>query len=75
MVNNLGFDIESDNNFRKDAYLFGEGRSRVLVTVRPEEEDELINYLNSNNVSFTKLGEVTGEKIFIDGEYVGSINE
>lgn len=73
MVHNLGFDIETDTNFRKDAYLFGESQSRIVVSVASESEDELVNYLNSHNVPFTKLGEVTDQEIFIDGEDFGEV--
>lgn len=73
MVNGLGFDIETDTNFRKDAYLFGESQSRVVVSVAEEMEDELVNYLNSHNVPFTKLGEVTESQIAIDTEDFGEI--
>ncbi|MFN7115974.1 MAG: phosphoribosylformylglycinamidine synthase subunit PurL [Saprospiraceae bacterium] len=75
MVNGFGFDVETDANFRKDAYLFGESQSRVVVSVTPDLEDDLVNYLNSHNVPFTKLGEVTDEKIVIDREDYGVINE
>ena len=60
MVRGLGFEIETDPVFRKDAYLFGESQSRVIITVSAENEDEMVNYLNSKNVSFSKLGEVKG---------------
>jgi phosphoribosylformylglycinamidine synthase len=75
MVNGLGFDVETDSNFRKDAYLFGESQSRVVVSCTPGLEDELVNYLNSHNVPFTKLGEVTGENIVIDREDYGALPE
>lgn len=75
MVNNLGIDVETDTNFRKDAYLFGESQSRVVVSVTPELEDDLVNYLNSHNVPFTKLGEVTGDHIVIDREDYGAVND
>lgn len=75
MVNGLGFDVETDTNFRKDAYLFGESQSRVVVSVTSEVEDDLVNYLNSHNVPFTKLGEVTGDQIVIDGEDYGAVGE
>lgn len=75
MVNNLGFDVETDGNFRKDAYLFGESQSRVVVSCTLELEDELVNYLNSHNVPFTKLGEVTGEDITIDREEYGKVKD
>src|SRR5690606_23128733 len=31
--NNLGFDIKTDKNIRKDGFLFGESQSRVVVSV------------------------------------------
>ncbi|MCB0548962.1 MAG: phosphoribosylformylglycinamidine synthase subunit PurL [Phaeodactylibacter sp.] len=71
----LGFDIEADSNFRKDAYLFGESQGRILVSVAPDKEDEVVNHLNSHNVSFTKLGEITGSDFVIDGENFGSAHE
>ncbi|MDX1938954.1 MAG: phosphoribosylformylglycinamidine synthase subunit PurL [Saprospiraceae bacterium] len=73
MPRGLGFDIETDTNFRKDAYLFGESQSRIVVSVALDMEDDLVNYLNSHNVPFTRLGEVTGGEIIIDGEDFGNI--
>ena len=70
-----GFEIETDPNFRKDTYLFGEHQSRVLVSVQPEREDELINYLNAQNVPFTMLGEVSGDTLFIDEEDFGHLSD
>ncbi len=75
MIRSLGFDIETDSNFRKDAYLFGESQSRVVVSVALDTEDDLVNYLNSHNVPFTKLGEVTRGDIIVDGEDFGVISE
>lgn len=75
MVNNLGFDVETDGNFRKDAYLFGESQSRVVVSCTLALEDEVVNYLNSHNVPFTKLGEVIGEQVVIDREQYGALKE
>lgn len=75
MFNHFGFVIETDTNFRKDAYLFGESQSRVLVSVRAEKEDDFVNYLNSNNVSFSKLGEVRAQGILIDEEDFGDIRD
>jgi phosphoribosylformylglycinamidine synthase len=71
----LGFDIETDTNFRKDAYLFGESQSRIIVTVSLDNEDELVNYLNSHNVSFSKLGEVIGRRVTVDNQDFGHIKD
>ncbi|MCB9303976.1 MAG: phosphoribosylformylglycinamidine synthase subunit PurL [Lewinellaceae bacterium] len=75
MPRGLGFQAETDGNFRKDAYLFGESQSRILITVAQDTEDDLVNYLNSQNVSFTKIGEVSGTRVIIDEEDFGEIGE
>lgn len=74
MVNNFGFNIETDSNFRKDAYLFGEAQSRIVVSTKESKEDGLVNYLNTHNIPFTRIGEVTQKKIVVDGEVFGDIN-
>ncbi len=74
MAGSKGFAVETDANFRKDAYLFGESQSRVVVSVVPAKEDELVNYLNSHNVPFSRLGEVCGQHIQIDGENFGALD-
>jgi phosphoribosylformylglycinamidine (FGAM) synthase-like enzyme len=35
MPNGLGFEIETDDAIRKDAFLFGEAQGRVVVSVSP----------------------------------------
>jgi len=71
----LGFKIETVEAFRKDAFLFGESQSRIIITIHPEREDELQNFLVSNNVSFTKLGEVFGKEALIDEANFGPIEQ
>lgn len=75
MASGLGFEAETDGNFRKDAYLFGEAQSRIVVSVAAAKEEELVNYLNNNNVPFSRLGEVKGERVLIDGEDFGLLSE
>jgi len=72
---NFGFEIETDLQFRKDAFLFGESQSRIIVSVSENKEDHLVNFINSNNVSFVRLGTVSGGKIKIDEEDFGDIRE
>ena len=72
---NLGFTLETDQNFRKDAYLFGESQNRIVVTVEEGNEDKMVNYLNSRNVPFSSLGEVVEDKIVIDNEDYGTLEE
>lgn len=72
---NLGFDISIDRNIRKDIYLFGENQSRVVVSVKKENEIALVNRLKALNVKFSKLGFVKGKEFKIDGEVYGSVSE
>ena len=73
--NNLGFDISTSKNIRKDAFLFGEGQSRVVVSVKKENEIQLVDLLKQCNVAFSKLGFVKGKEVKIDDTTFGSVHE
>jgi len=75
MAGHLGFDIDSDTNIRKDAFLFGEGQSRVIITVKPENEDALTELLLNSNAEFSFLGVVDGNEMIVDGEALGKVEE
>ena len=67
---NMGFELFTDKNIRKDAFLFGEAQSRVVVSVKKERETDLIQLLKNLEVKFIKLGFVTGSEFKIDNETV-----
>ena len=73
MANNLGFDISTDEDFRKDAFLFGEAQSRVVVSVKDTDEDAFIDFMSITSVEFSYIGDVTDEEILIDEESFGTI--
>jgi phosphoribosylformylglycinamidine synthase subunit PurL len=73
MPRTLGFDIETDATMRKDAFLFGESQSRVVVSVKPSEVPYFEEFMNTRKADFSKLGRVLGERIRIDGEGWGNI--
>ncbi|MFM7661847.1 MAG: phosphoribosylformylglycinamidine synthase subunit PurL, partial [Bacteroidota bacterium] len=73
--NELGFDIESDSEIRIDAFLFGEGQGRVIVTLNEEKEENFIETMIASGVNFTLIGHVTKGKLQIDGEHFGFIKE
>ncbi len=75
MPRELGFDIVTDSEIREDAFLFGEGQGRVLVTVDEDNEDDFIEWMAKSEVSFTLLGHVTKGKMMIDDEHYGFIQE
>jgi phosphoribosylformylglycinamidine synthase len=75
MVGNLGFEVNTDPEFRKDAYLFGEAQSRVVVSVKPRNEVAFLQFLEKQNVPHTQLGKVFGSNIAIDGKDFGEMND
>ena len=70
---NMGFDVASKTDLRKDAFWFGEAQSRVVVSVSADTTNEFENLLG--NISFEKLGNVTGGDVKIDGLNWGNISE
>lgn len=75
MTSDLGFDITMDDAMRKDAYLFGESQSRIIVSVHADKEEEFIDVMMLNGVEFDLMGHVTKGAIRIDDEDWGSIEE
>jgi len=75
MVNNLGFEINSDSAIRKDAFLFGEAQSRVIVTVSANNTSAIETDLKNQTIAFTKLGTVKGHSIVVDSTNYGLVSE
>ena len=75
MPNGLGFDITSPAEIRKDAFLFGEAQSRVVVTVNKERETEFIDFMMDQNMQFSALGHVTKGELRVDDVSFGFIND
>ncbi len=72
LYRNLGFDIFTDNDFRQDAYLFGEAQSRAIVSVSAENKNSFEKFL-TRKINFICLGQVTDGKVIIDDVDFGSI--
>ncbi len=73
MPNKLGFVVNTDSKFRKDAYLFGEAQSRVIVSVKAEKVANFENQLKGKSVEFTELGRVSNGDLAIDGQDYGQL--
>ncbi len=69
----LGFDITTDAEIRKDAFLFGEAQGRIVVSVAPSRETEFIDYMIKTEVPFSVLGHVTRGDCRIDDISYGFI--
>jgi phosphoribosylformylglycinamidine synthase len=73
MHRGLGFNITTDAQFRKDAYLFGEAQSRIVVTVNPSQKAAFEAAVSADGIACRLLGEVGGDHITIDGVDFGQI--
>lgn len=73
MPRGLGFDISSDSEVRKDAFLFGESQGRVVVTVSPDKEDEFVEFMANTDAEFSMLGVVTGKDFIVDEDSLGNV--
>lgn len=75
LSSNLGFEIQSANGIRKDAFLFGEAQSRVVVSVNAEQEAGFMAAMEASDIPFSALGTITSGELSVDGASFGTITE
>ena len=75
MPSGLGFDITTDAEIRKDAFLFGEAMGRIIVGVDPKKADDFVDLMSGLDVPFFALGHVTKGEIRIDDVSFGFIDK
>ena len=76
MNRNLGFEVSQQNkSIRSDAYWFGEGQSRIVVSLKPSLEKDFHILMNQNNISIEKLGAVSAKNILVNAENWGTIED
>jgi phosphoribosylformylglycinamidine synthase subunit PurL len=68
----LGFSVITNSGYRKDAWLFGEAQSRVLVSIALIKVGEFEKFLG--DLPFEKIGVVTTGELVIDGDFWGTID-
>jgi phosphoribosylformylglycinamidine synthase II len=71
----FGFDISSEEGIRKDAFLFGEPQSRVVISVNNSNEKAFLEKMKAMKTPYRLLGKVTDGKIAIDEVSFGSMQE
>jgi phosphoribosylformylglycinamidine synthase II len=60
----IGFELREGRHIdRLDAWLFGEGQSRIIVSVRPGDEGRLLGLTHTHHIPFTILGTVGGSRL------------
>lgn len=72
---NLGFEVASNSNVRKDAFWFGEAQSRIVVSCKNEDVKNISYKASSNNIPITILGNVTQQEILVNKEPWGKITD
>jgi phosphoribosylformylglycinamidine synthase subunit PurL len=68
----FGFSVITNSTCRKDAWLFGESQSRVLVSVAIEKVKEFEQALG--DFPYEKIGVATTGEMVVDGEFWGTID-
>jgi phosphoribosylformylglycinamidine synthase len=78
----LGFEIrtitesgDEGTTIRKDAFLFGESQSRVIVSVGDNQLSDFLRQLEKNKILHARLGTVTDGEIKVDNQSWGSISK
>lgn len=72
----LGFTLQTDETIRKDAFLFGESQSRVIVSIHEDEEVLFLDYAAKQNADVQLLGTVQNDQqVIVDQEPYFSIQE
>jgi phosphoribosylformylglycinamidine synthase len=72
---NLGFDISTCDSIRKDACLFGESQSRVVVSIAPEKKADFEAFLKEKGQAFRWAGKVIGSEVVVNGTSWGPLAE
>jgi phosphoribosylformylglycinamidine synthase len=68
----LGFTVETKDDLREDAYLFGEGQSRVVVSVKADLIGKFENALS--DFPHERIGLVTSGEMLVNGDFWGTID-
>ena len=71
----LGFDITTDAEIRTDAFLFGEGMGRIVVSVEEDKENDFVDFLYDHKIPVMTLGHVTKGEIRIDDQSLGFVDK
>jgi len=66
MAGHTGFQIITDDRYRTDGFLFGEGQSRVVISVAADQRHHVEAYLEDTILPFWYLGQVTAGGYVVD---------
>lgn len=75
MTGNIGCAIEHNPDIRSDAFWFGEGQNRVVVSVSGEKKQAFEEAMKNTDLPFLRLGTVKGKDLVVNDVNVGSVDE
>jgi phosphoribosylformylglycinamidine synthase len=74
MINEVGFEVKQhDPSIRSDAYWFGEGQSRVVVSVAADNQANFEAKMRNSAIAHASIGKVVATKVLVDGSDWGAI--
>ncbi len=73
MAGNVGFEINTDAAFRKDAFLFGEAQNRIVISLNNNNLEEFKTIAAAHPYSI--LGKITNSEIIVDQENWGALSD
>jgi len=62
---NIGFNVDLQDEMRPDALLFGETQSRIVVTVKSPDLQKLLELARKKKIKATQIGKTGGKRIVI----------
>jgi phosphoribosylformylglycinamidine synthase len=74
MVKSLGFSIGTDENIRRDAFLFGESQGRIVVTIDAIQQESFVEYMALTELPFSFIGMVIPDEVVVDEESWGPVS-
>ncbi len=74
-ANGFGFNIKTSPSIRKDAFLFGEGQGRIVISISNENQNIVEDVLQRNDIPFLELGDTTSDQINVDDDSFGNVHE
>ena len=71
----LGFELFSDKNIRKDAFFFGESQGRIVISCTAAQEEDIRRKAAATGIPVWHAGIVTNDEVRIDGHNWGKVSD
>ena len=75
IAGNIGANVALDDELEATSSLFSETQSRIVVTVANGDVERLLDILSADNVPYSVLGEVGGDRLIIENKIDLSVAE